>query len=158
QRRLGRVQLEVVAGHPPGRQEALVDVPELAAEGDEGTGADHPRDLAGEGGLLAALGPLALEQEGGADVLGVALDPHRLALELAAAQGDAARLRPPRRLLPLAERRQQRPVYDEVGIAPDRRGEVTVGGAAEAGVAAVALAVVGLLERSEHEGCIRLAA
>ena len=40
--------------------------------------------------------------------------------------------------LPLAERRQQRPVHDQVGVAADRRGEVAVGGAAEAGVADVA--------------------
>ena len=47
---------------------------------------------------------------------------------------------------------------EQVGIAPDRRGEVAVGGAAEPGVAAVALAVGGLLEGAEHERCIRLAA
>ena len=53
---------------------------------------------------------------------------------------------------------EQGPVGDEVRIAADRRGEVRVGGAAEPGVAEVAVAVVGLLQRAQHERCIRLAA
>ena len=77
---------------------------------------------------------------------------------LAAVPGHLARLGRPRRLLPLPQRRQQRPVDEQVGIAADRRGEVAVGGAAEAGVAAVAVAVGGLHQGTEHERCIRLAA
>src|SRR4051812_8183727 len=42
------VQLEALAAQPAGRQEALVDVAELAAEGDKGAGADHAGHLAGE--------------------------------------------------------------------------------------------------------------
>ncbi len=142
----------------PRREETLVDVAQLAAEGDEGPGADRPRDLTPEGRLGAALGQLALEQVGGADVVGVALDPRRLALALAAVPGHLARLGGPRRLLPLAQGRQQRPVHEQVGVAADRRGEVTVGGAAQSGVAAVAVAVGGLHQGAEHERCIRLAA
>ena len=82
----------------------------------------------------------------------------RLALALAAVAGHLARLGRPRRLLPLAQRRQQSPVDDEVRVAADRRGEVAVGGAAEAGMAAVAVAVGGLYQGTEHERCIRLAA
>ena len=82
----------------------------------------------------------------------------RLALALAAVPGHLARLGRPRRLLPLAQRRQQRPVHEQVGVAPDRRGEVAVGRAAEAGMTAVAVAVGGLLQGTEHERCIRLPA
>jgi len=45
-------------------------------------------------------------------------------------------------------------VDDQVGIAADRRGEVAIGGAAQSGMAAVALAVGGLFEGSQHERCI----
>ena len=47
---------------------------------------------------------------------------------------------------------------DEIRIAADRRGEVRVRRAAQAGVTEVAIGVVGLLERAEHKRCIRLAA
>ena len=46
---------------------------------------------------------------------------------------------------------------DQVGVAADRRGEVAVGGTAQAGVAEVAIRVVGLLQRAKHKRCIRLA-
>ena len=52
---------------------------------------------------------------------------------------------------PAPEGRQQRAVDDEVGIAPDRRGEVAVARAREPGVAEVRGRVVGLLERAQHE-------
>ena len=48
-------------------------------------------------------------------------------------------------------RRQQRAVADQVGVAPDRRGEVAVAGQLQAGVPAVALVVVGLLERAQDQ-------
>ena len=44
---------------------------------------------------------------------------------------------------------------DQVRVATDRRGEVAVGGAGEPGVAEVAVAVDGGLERAEHKRCIR---
>src|SRR4029077_11273859 len=158
QRHLGPVQLLAPAGKPPRGKHPLVDVAELAAEGDEGAGPDHAGDLAFELGVWAALAELALAQVGGADVDGTPLHLHRLALTGRAVGGDLADLGQARRLLPLPQRRQQGPVPDPVGVAPYRRGEVGVGSAAEAGVAAVALAVDGLLEGAEHERCIRLAA
>ena len=45
----------------------------------------------------------------------LALDPHRLALALAAVAGHLPRFRGARRLLPLAEGRQQRPVDERSG-------------------------------------------
>ncbi len=49
-------------------------------------------------------------------------------------------------------------MHDQVRVAADRRGEMAVGGAAEPGVTAVALAVGGLFEGTQHERCIRVAA
>src|SRR4051794_34333203 len=71
QRRLGLVEREeVLAAQAAGRQESLEDVAELAAEGDEGSRADHPGHLAGEALLaVAVLAQLALEQESRADVI-----------------------------------------------------------------------------------------
>ena len=45
-RGLGLVEVEPLAAQPARRQEALVDVAELAGEADERPGRDHPRDLA----------------------------------------------------------------------------------------------------------------
>src|SRR5262249_58431091 len=46
---------------------------------------------------------------------------------------------------------EERTVDDEVGIAADRRGEVTVGRARKPGVAEVGGVVASLLERAQHE-------
>src|SRR6188508_875752 len=73
---LERVDLVVIAGEPPRRQVALEDV----AEADEEPGADHPRDLAGERLLPAALEEDVLEQPRGDDVVRAVLDIARLAL------------------------------------------------------------------------------
>src|SRR6476619_1671699 len=170
QRRLALVQLEALSPtQAAGRQEALVNIAELAAEADEGAGADQPRNLAREDECCidhamrgrcsvrscASLAQLALEQESGADVVGPPLDAHRLALTLAAVPGSLARFGSARCQLALAQRSQQGTVDDEVRVAPDRRGEMTVGGAAEPGVAAVALAVLSLFEGTQHKRCIR---
>ena len=112
QRHLGAVELVALAGQRPRRQHPLVDVAELAAEGDEGAGPDHPGDLALEDRVEAALAELALEQVGGADVVGAALDLGRLALAGRGVGGGVAAVAQRRRLLPLPQRRQQRPVDD----------------------------------------------
>ena len=82
----------------------------------------------------------------------------RLPLALRAAPAGLADRSAVRLGLAGADRRQQRAVGDEVRIAPDRRGEVSVRRAAEAGVAEVSLGVVRLLQRAQHEGCIRIPA
>ena len=51
---------------------------------------------------------------------------------------------------------EQRAVDDEVRVAADRRGEVAVRGAGEAGVAEVPRVVASLLERAQHERAERL--
>ncbi len=56
-----------------------------------------------------------------------------------------------RRLLPPADRRQQRAVADEVGIAADRRGEVAVVRQTEPGVAEALRVVARLLQRAQDE-------
>src|SRR5262249_51231821 len=144
---LGLVELEALlaAPQPAGGQEPLVDVAELAAEAGERAAADHPGDLALEFGVGSAPAELALEQERGADLVALALAPHRVALALAALAGGLPRLGGAGGSLPLADRGQQGPVDDEIRVTPDRRGEVAVGGASQPRVAGVALAVGGLL-------------
>ena len=85
------------------------------------------------------------------DVVGVALDRHRVALAFGGPRAELCQLAGPRRALAAADRREQRAVADEVGIAADRRGEVAVGARVQAGVAEVPGRVVGLLERAQHE-------
>ena len=46
---------------------------------------------------------------------------------------------------------EQRAVGDDVRVAPDRRGEVAIAGARQAGVADVPRRVVGLLQRAQHQ-------
>ena len=57
---------------------------------------------------------------------------------------------------PWPSSRRRRAVDDEVGVAPDRRGEVRVRGAGEARVAEVARVVVRLLQRAQDERGERL--
>ena len=130
-------------------QEALVDVGELAAEARRTRrrrSRPRPRPRTRP---PARLEQLALEQERRADVVGVALDPHRRRARARSSDQPASRtvaalglvLAPP-------SVREQRAVGDQVRVAADRRGEVRVRGAAEPGVAEVAVAVVGLLQRA----------
>ena len=103
------------------------------------------------GGRRSASAP-ALEQEGEADVVGGALDLHRLALGRRG--GDARLVELVRRAqggVVDAEALEQRAVRDHVRVAADRRGEVAVARAAEPRVAEVLRRVVGLLERAQHE-------
>src|SRR5215210_7138233 len=80
------VELPPVAAQAPDGQQPLVAVPEA----DERPGADHPGDLARELALPPVLEEQLLEQEAAGDVVGAALDRHRVAL---------ARGAPGRRLL-----------------------------------------------------------
>src|SRR5438270_556338 len=129
------VELPPVATQPAHRQQALVVV---LAEDDERARADHRDDLAVVLGLEPALEHLALEQERARDVVGVALDDHRRALALAGPRADGPQPARARRVLAAADRAEQRPVADEVGIAADGRGEVAVAREPQARVADVA--------------------
>ena len=106
-----------------------------------------------------ALEQLALEQEGGADVSrrrapgGSRRARARSPCAPVSATNVGARARPRRR----RSAESSAAVGDQVRVAADRRGEVDIGGAAEPGVAEVAIRVVGLLERAKHKRCIRLA-
>src|SRR5262245_60409363 len=83
QHRLGLIELvALTAADPARRQEAFVDVGELAGEANEGAGPDHAGDLALERSLRAGVEQLPLEQERGADRVGVALNASRLPLSL----------------------------------------------------------------------------
>src|ERR1035438_10349381 len=55
------------------------------------------------------------------------------------------------RAWPAGDRAEQRPMTDQVGIPPDRRGEMAVVRRGEPRVAEIAIVVVGLLERAQHE-------
>ena len=160
QHRLGRVELvALAAADQPRRQEPLVDVGHRPAEADEGAAADHSRNLAVEAASRGRASNSSRRSRKAAQTS----SPVRSALAESRSRSEqctaasAMQLGAGRVLLG-ADQRQQRPVGDQVGVAADRRGEVGVGGAAEAGVAEVRLAVVGLLHGSEHERCIRLAA
>ncbi len=102
-------------------------------------------------GASVDVGEPALEQERQADVVGGALDLHRLALGRRSVHGHLVELVRRGRGVVDAEPLQQRAVRDHVRVAPDRRREVAVARAGEPGVAEVLRRVVGLLERAQHE-------
>src|ERR671924_1352378 len=137
------VQLVVVAAEPPRRQKALED---LAETGEEPR-ADHAVDLALERRLPAAVEQHGLEQPGEADVVGPVLDVgvapllHRGVLGVLAGV-----LR--QRLVGGAELPEERTVDDEIGVAPDRRGEVAVRRAREPRVSAATFAASPGVSRS----------
>ena len=120
-------------------------------EGDEGARRDESADFAGEELLAVALAQRAFEHEAAPDVVGRALDHHRLALALGGPGSELGQLA--RARLPLAGRRgrQQRAVADEVRVAPDGRGEVAVAAGVQPRVAEVLRRVVGLLERAQQQ-------
>ena len=80
----------------------------------------------------------------------------RSRLEHQSASSSSARGRV--RVLAAADRREQRAVAHEVGVAADRRGEVAVARRAQAGVASVDRVVARLLERAQDERGQRRAA
>src|SRR3954451_2845572 len=123
------VELPPVPAQLAHRQEAL----EAVAEGDERAGGDQAHHLAVELALQRPLEQPALEQERLRDVVGPALDRHRVALAARGPVGGLVERLAARRLLPAADGRQQRAVADEVRVAADRGGEVAVGGRVQAG-------------------------
>src|SRR5262245_6757563 len=140
------VQLEVVAVKAARRDVALEDIPEA----DEQARRDHTRDLALERRLPAQLEQALLEQPGEAEFVRAVLELRRVPLALrrlyrvlvqVVGQG----------LVRDAELAQQRPVHDEVGVATDRRSEVTVGRACKPRVAELPRVIARPLERLEHE-------
>ena len=139
ERGLGLVQVESLPPQQADGQQPLVHVRQLAAEAHEGPRTDHAGDLALEAALPARLEQLAAQQERRTNPVGVPLDRRRLALALGAAPAGLAHRRGLGLVLSRPERGQERPVGDEIRVAPDRRGEVGVRGAAEPGVADVAL-------------------
>ena len=138
-------------GSLPRRKQPLEDL----AEADEEPRADHPDDLAFPRLLPAALEQRVLEQPGEADVVGEVLELPRLALARRGLLGERRQVAR-HRLVPVAELAQERTVDDEVGVAPDRRGEMAVGGAREPRVAEVRRVVARLLERAQDQRRKRL--
>ncbi len=156
-RGLGLVEVEALAGETARGQEPLVHVAELAAKAHERSRADDSRHLAVEANAPAPFPQLALQEIARAHLVGPALGGHRLALALGAVHGDIGDVRALRRRLAGADQRQQRAMSHKVRIATDRRREVGVRGASEAGVAEVSRAVVRLLQRAQHEASVGVA-
>src|SRR4051812_49347883 len=141
------VELPPVPAQLAGGQEAL----EAVAEGHERAGADEPDDLAVVLAADLALEEQALEQEGVGDVVGVALDLHRVALAPRGPLGRLVEHVGAGRVVAAGDGAEQRAVADEVGVAPDRRGEVAVGRRVQARVALVLRRVARLLERAQDQ-------
>src|SRR3954469_18717689 len=127
------VELPPVTAQLARGQEAL----EARAEGHERAGADQADDLAVLLAIQLALEEQALQQERVGDVVGRALDLHRVALTPGGPLGGLLERVGPRGVLAAADRAEQRAMADEVGIAPDRRREVRVGRRVQARVALV---------------------
>src|SRR5581483_5215470 len=100
--------------------------------------------------LPAALDQPVLEQPREAELVGRVLDLGRLALARRRVLGELAELLG-HRVVALPELAQEGAVDDEVRVAADRRGEVAVGAAREAGVAEVPRVVARVLERAQGE-------
>ena len=84
----------------------------LFIQGDEGAGPPHPGDLALARLLPALLEELALQEEGGTDVVGVPLEPARVPLPVGAMHRRPAHEVAARSLLAFADHREQRAVRD----------------------------------------------
>src|SRR5918995_2938294 len=140
------VDLVVVPAQSADRDVALEDL----SEADEEAGADDAVDLAWERRVPAALEEHGLEQPGKADVVGAVLDVREPALLGGRMVGSLPEILG-KGLVGRAELPQERPVDDQVGIAPDRRREVSVRRAGEARVTEVARVVSRLLQRPEDE-------
>ena len=105
--------------------------------------------------LPPELEQLPVEQPREADLVGEVLDLGRLPLAHGRVLGDLRQVAL-RRLVSLPDLPQQHAVRDQVGVAPDRRGEVAVARAREARVAEVARVVARLLEGAQDERRERL--
>ena len=110
----------MVAAHAPHRDEAFVDITETAAEGDECPGSDHPGYLTLEAALPATLEQFALQQEGGADIVGVPLDPGCLPLAVGAVFSGVGDLSRVRWLLAAADFGEEPAVHEQVRETADR--------------------------------------
>src|SRR5918995_155538 len=141
------VDLVVVPAQSADRDVAFEDL----SEADEEAGADDAVDLARERRVPSALEEHGLEQPGKADVVGAVFDVREPALLGGRMVGSLPEILG-KGLVGGAELPHERPVDDQVGIAPDRRREVSVRGAGEARVAEVAPVVPRLLQRPQHEG------
>src|SRR5207302_11088296 len=123
---------------------------EHLAEAGEEPGADQPDDLALVRLLPAALEQLALEEPRETQLVGQVFDLGCLALADGGVLGQLLEVSG-RWIVRESELPQQRPVHDEVGIAPDRRGEMAVGAARESRMAEVVGVVARLLQRAQDE-------
>ena len=97
----------------------------------EQPGADQAHDLAFEGCAPALFVQAAIEQPGEADLVGAVLHPGGRPLARRAVLGEGAQLLGDA-LVGEPELVQKGAMADQVGVAPDRRGEVAVGGARQA--------------------------
>src|SRR5436190_4551915 len=141
------VELPPIAAEAANRQQALVAV----AERHERAGADDADDLAVEGLVPTGVEQVSLEQETARDVVRVALDEHRVALAAGRPRARLLHRAGGRRVLAAAHRAEQRAVTEDVGVAPDRRGEVAVVLKAEPRMAEVLRRVLRLLERPQDQ-------
>src|SRR4051794_23737967 len=120
--RLLFVQVEALAAQAAGRQEALVDITEDAAERPEEAGPDDSPDLAFEHGVGPGIEELAPQEEGGADIVGIALEPCRLPLALGALERSLACLAAGRGRLPPPPDSEEGAGRPEGRVAPGRGG------------------------------------
>src|SRR5829696_3749693 len=142
------VELPPLAGQLARREHPLVAV----AERHERAGADQADDLAVPLLVIAPAADLGLEQEAAHDVVGAALDLHRVAFACRRQRRERVEVATAARsLLSPTDRRQQRAVTHEVGVAPDRRGEMAVVRRPQPGVPEVVGAVARLLERPQDQ-------
>src|SRR2546423_14122946 len=109
------VELEVVAGASPRRQETFEDLPEAR----EQARTDHADDLAFERLLPPPLVELGVEQPRETDVVRSVLDVRGSALPLRRVPGEVAQF-DRRRLFGRTQLSQQRSMDDEIGVPPDR--------------------------------------
>ena len=135
QRGLDVVDLEALAGHAPGREEALVDV----GRARRGSGRTRRRRSRPETSpsKLWSRGRARRARAASRKAAQMSSPSRSIFIESRSRVGAVQRragdlVRGPARSSPPSIDREQRPVGDQVGVAADRRGEVRVGGAARA--------------------------
>src|SRR6476646_1050423 len=140
QRRGEVVELEVVAGETAGREEALKDL----AEASEEARADDADDLAFERLVPASFVELGVEQPGQADVVRAVFHICCSPLPLGRVVCELAQIRW-HRVLGNVQLAEQGAMDDQVGVAPNRRGEMAVRGAGKPRMAEILRVVASLL-------------
>ena len=147
-----RVELEVVAGRLPGGQEALEDLAEAREQAAEPISPMiSPSKTCSQPSSNRRASSSQARQSSSARYSIPAASRSRTeqcSASSASSSGSGSSAAP--------QLVQQRAVHDEIRVAPDRRGEVAVRAAREAGVAEVARVVAGLLERAQDERAERL--